>query len=81
MLGYGVKTVLVESLDRFDRDPLVQSALLSDLANEGLALIAANTGEDVTAAMQNDPMAAALPFSPRVIQESSAARGRPCREC
>jgi site-specific DNA recombinase len=60
MMGNGVKTVIVESLDRFARDLLVQSALLSKLAAEGLVLIAANTGEDVTAAMQNDPMRKAM---------------------
>jgi len=60
MMSNGVKTVIVESLDRFARDLLVQSVLLSKLASEGLTLIAANTGEDVTAAMQNDPMRKAM---------------------
>ncbi|MDZ4685756.1 MAG: recombinase family protein [Planctomycetaceae bacterium] len=60
MMGNGVKTVVVESLDRFARDLLIQSTLLAKLAAEGLTLIAANTGEDVTAAMQDDPMRKAM---------------------
>jgi site-specific DNA recombinase len=60
MMGNGVKVVLVESLDRFARDLLIQSTLLAKLAAEGLTLIAANTGEDVTAAMQDDPMRKAM---------------------
>ncbi len=55
MMSNGVKVVVVESLDRLARDLLVQSVLLSKLAVEGLTLIAANTGEDVTAAMQTEP--------------------------
>lgn len=60
MMSNGVKTVIVESLDRFARDLLIQSTLLAKLAAEGLTLIAANTGEDVTAAMQEDPMRKAM---------------------
>lgn len=60
MMGNGVKVVIVESLDRLARDLLIQSTLLAKLAAEGLTLIAANTGEDVTAAMQDDPMRKAM---------------------
>jgi DNA invertase Pin-like site-specific DNA recombinase len=60
MMENGVKTVIVESLDRFARDLLIQSTLLAKLASEGLTLIAANTGENVTNAMQDDPMRKAM---------------------
>lgn len=60
MMGNGVKVVVVESLDRLARDLMVQSTLLAKLAAEGLNLVAANTGENVTTAMQDDPMRKAL---------------------
>jgi len=60
ILANGVKVIIVESLDRFARDLMVQNALLAKLASEGITLIAANTGEDVTAAMSDDPMRWAL---------------------
>lgn len=60
MIGNGVRVVIVESLDRLARDLMVQNLLLAKLAAEGLTLIAANTGEDVTAAMQADPMRRAM---------------------
>src|SRR5262245_39783270 len=36
MMGNGVKVVIVESLDRFARDLMIQSTLLAKLAAEGL---------------------------------------------
>lgn len=60
MLGDGVLTILVESLDRLARDVMVQSLLLSKLAQHGITLINCITGEDVTASMAEDPMRKAL---------------------
>ena len=60
MMSNGVRVVIVESLDRFARDLLVQTTLLAKLASEGLTLIAANTGTDVTAAVRDDPMRKAM---------------------
>ncbi|MGQ0633422.1 MAG: recombinase family protein [Planctomycetaceae bacterium] len=60
MMTNGTKTVIVESLDRFARDMLVQCTLLAKLAAEGLTLIAANTGDNVTAALSDDPMRKAM---------------------
>jgi DNA invertase Pin-like site-specific DNA recombinase len=60
MMGNGVKTVIVESLDRLARDLFVQNLLLAKLSAESLTLVAANTGEDVTAAMAEDPMRRAM---------------------
>lgn len=60
MIDHDVKVILVESLDRFARDLMVQTQLLAKLVIEGITLIAANTGEDVTAAMKDDPMRKAM---------------------
>lgn len=58
ILGNGVRTIVVESLDRLARDMGVQIALLGELRKRGVSLIAANTGEDVTAT--DDPMREAI---------------------
>lgn len=60
LLSNGVRTIIVESLDRFARDLLVQSTLLAKLEVEGITLLAATTGEDVTASVRDDPMRRAL---------------------
>jgi DNA invertase Pin-like site-specific DNA recombinase len=60
MMGNGVKVVVVESLDRLARDLMIQTQLLAKLVIEGITLIAANTGEDVTGAMEDDPMRKAM---------------------
>ena len=56
----GVKIIVVESLDRLARDLMIQTQLLAKLVIEGISLIAANTGEDVTGAMADDPMRKAM---------------------
>jgi site-specific DNA recombinase len=58
ILADGVRTILVESLDRLARDVMVQSLLLSKLAQHKIALINCVTGEDVT--LSDDPMRTAL---------------------
>lgn len=58
VIGNGVKTIVVESLDRLARDVVVQTALLGELRKRGVALLCANTGEDATAT--DDPMREAL---------------------
>ena len=60
MLANGARTILVESLDRLARAYRVQEQLLIYMASKGLALIAVNTGEDVTAAIMGDPMKRAM---------------------
>jgi len=54
------KTVVVESLDRLAREYRIQETLLVMLASKDIALIAANTGENITEAIQADPMKKAL---------------------
>ena len=56
----GVRHVLIERLDRFAREIGVQLALLGILQQNGVTLIEASTGRDVTTAMHDDPMAKAL---------------------
>ena len=60
LLSNGCKTVVVESLDRMAREYRVQEQLLIYLASKGIDLIAANTGENITEAIQDDPMKKAL---------------------
>lgn len=56
----GVDTIVVESLDRLAREYRIQEQLLIYLAAKGINLIAANTGEDVTRAISEDPMKKAM---------------------
>jgi DNA invertase Pin-like site-specific DNA recombinase len=51
---------IVECLDRLARDMLIQTTLLAKLSLEGLTLLAANTGEDITQAINDDPMRKAM---------------------
>lgn len=70
----GVRTILIESLDRLARDVMVQSLLLANLAKSGITLINCATGEDVTAAMSQDPMRKALIQIQSVFSELEKSR-------
>ena len=56
----GTRTVIIESLDRLARSLSVQIALLSLLEQEGITLLSASTGQDVTADIRDDPMREAM---------------------
>ena len=60
VLGNGVRTIIVESMDRLARELRIQEALLVYLASKGVSLISARTQEDITAAVQADPLKKAL---------------------
>ncbi|MEW6658785.1 MAG: recombinase family protein [Thermodesulfobacteriota bacterium] len=60
ILGNGVKTVIVESMDRLARELRIQETLLIYLAAKGIDLINARTGENITQAVQADPLRKAL---------------------
>lgn len=60
LLGNGCRTVVIESLSRLARAYRTQEHLIIYLASKGITLFAADTGEDVTAAMMGDPMRRAL---------------------
>jgi len=74
ILGNGVRTILVESLDRLARDVMVQSLLLAKLAQHGITLINCVTGEDVTESMSEDPMRKALIQIQSVFSELEKSR-------
>lgn len=60
LLKNGVRTVIVERLDRLAREYRIQETLLIYLASKGITLIVATTEEDVTSAISQDPMKRAL---------------------
>jgi DNA invertase Pin-like site-specific DNA recombinase len=74
ILANGVRTILVESLDRLARDVMVQSLLLAKLAQHGIALISCVTGENVTVCMVQDPMRKALIQIQSVFSELEKSR-------
>ena len=60
ILQNGVKTVIVERLDRLARNIGVQQNILTFLILKGISLISADTGENITEAVSSDPMRKAL---------------------
>lgn len=60
ILSDGVRVVIVEGLDRLARELRIQETLLVYLASKGIDLISARTEENVTQAIQADPMKKAL---------------------
>lgn len=55
-----VRAVVVENLTRLARAFVIQDSIIVFLASKGITLISADTGEDVTAAFQGDPMKRAI---------------------
>ena len=60
ILVNGVRTVIVEGIDRLARELRIQEALLVYMAAKGVDLLSARTEENVTQAIQADPMKKAL---------------------
>lgn len=60
ILRNGVRTIIVEGLDRLAREYRVQEQLLIYLASKEIVLMDCRTGEDVTHAITADPMKKAL---------------------
>lgn len=60
ILKNGVRTIIIEGLDRLARELQVQETLLVYLASKDITLISARTEEDVTEAIKSDPMKKAL---------------------
>ncbi len=60
ILKNGVRTIVIESMDRLARELMIQESLLIYLASKGITLIVARTGENVTEAVMGDPMRKAL---------------------
>ena len=55
ILSNGCKTIIVEDLSRLAREYRVQENILVYLASKNINLIAANTGENITNAIESDP--------------------------
>ena len=60
ILANGIDTVVVESLDRLAREYRIQEQLLIYLVSKGINVVAANTGENITEAVNSDPMRKAM---------------------
>jgi DNA invertase Pin-like site-specific DNA recombinase len=60
ILRDGVRTIIIEGLDRLAREYRIQETLIIYLASKGITLISARTEEDVTEAVKSDPMRKAL---------------------
>ncbi len=60
ILRDGVSTIIIEGMDRLAREYRIQETLLIYLASKGITLICARTEENVTNAVQSDPMKKAL---------------------
>lgn len=60
ILKNGVRTIIVESLDRLAREYRIQEQLLIYLAAKSIDLINASTGENVTSVISGHPMKKAM---------------------
>lgn len=60
ILSNGVRTIIVERLDRLAREYRIQEEILIYLASKGIDLISADTGENVTEEINKDPMKRAI---------------------
>lgn len=58
--GEHVRTIVVENLTRLARHVRVQENILTYLAMKGIDLISADTGENITRAIREDPMKEAM---------------------
>ncbi len=50
--GHGVKTIIIEKVDRLARDLMVQETIIADLQAKGFDLVSATEGDDL---LSNDP--------------------------
>lgn len=60
ILKNGVRTIIIEGMDRLAREYRIQEHLVIYLASKGITLMSARTEEDITAALMGDPMKVAL---------------------
>ena len=60
ILRNGVRTIIIEGMDRLAREYRIQETLIIYLASKGIKLVSARTEEDVTEAVMSDPMRKAL---------------------
>jgi DNA invertase Pin-like site-specific DNA recombinase len=55
-----ISSIVVEGMDRLARELILQEQLITYLVSKGIDLYSANTGENVTQAMNNDPVKKAM---------------------
>jgi DNA invertase Pin-like site-specific DNA recombinase len=67
MVEQGIDTFVVESSDRFARDLMVQFSLLAQFHKQGIHVLNASTGEDMTACLDSD----ADPIQKSIVQIQS----------
>ena len=60
ILRNGVKTILIERLDRLARENHINESLIIYIASKGITLLDVSTGENITDTYQQDPMKKAL---------------------
>ncbi len=60
ILSNGVNTIIVERLDRLAREYRIQEQLLIYLASKSIVILNATTGENITEAINSDPMKKAI---------------------
>ena len=70
----GVNCIIVEGMDRLARELMVQEQLISYLASKGIDLYSANTGENVTQAIKDDPVKKAMVQMQGVFSELEKSR-------
>lgn len=69
-----VQSIVVEGMDRLARELMIQEQLVSYLASKGIDLYAANTGENVTQAIKEDPVKKAMVQMQGVFAELEKSR-------
>lgn len=60
VIRQNIDFIIIEGMDRLARELRVQENLCVYIASKGIQLISANTGENITKAVQDDPMKKAL---------------------
>jgi DNA invertase Pin-like site-specific DNA recombinase len=70
----GVSCIVIEGMDRLARELMVQEQLISYLASKGIDLYSANTGENVTQAIKDDPVKKAMVQMQGVFAELEKSR-------
>jgi len=60
ILKNGIRTIIIEGMDRLARNLQIQTALITYIASKKITLISARTEQDITKAVMSDPMQRAL---------------------
>jgi len=60
LLTNGIDTIIIEGMDRLAREYIISEQLAVYIASKKISLISANTSENITEALNGDPMKKAL---------------------